>query len=48
MALNYVWIAFFLIAFAVALFKLIFLGDTEVFKTIIDGTFDTAKSPSWK
>lgn len=43
MALNYVWIAFFLIAFAVALFKLIFLGDTEVFKTIIDGTFDTAK-----
>lgn len=43
MALNYVWIAFFLIAFLVALFKLIFLGDTQIFKLIIDGTFDTAK-----
>lgn len=43
MALNYVWIAFFLIAFAVALFKFVFLGDTEIFKLIIDGTFDTAK-----
>jgi len=43
MALNYVWIAFFIIAFIVALFKLIFLGDTEIFKNIIDGTFDTAK-----
>ncbi len=48
MALNYVWIAFFLIAFAVALFKFIFLGDTEVFKTIIDGTFDTAESAIMK
>ncbi|HEV7232000.1 MAG TPA: nucleoside recognition domain-containing protein [Bacteroidia bacterium] len=44
MLLNYIWIAFFLIAFAVALVKLIFLGDTEVFKTIIDGTFDTSKT----
>lgn len=43
MALNYVWIAFFLIAFVVALFKLVFLGDADIFKTIIDGTFDTAK-----
>ena len=43
MALNYVWIAFFLIAFAVALFKYIFLGDTEIFKLIIDGSFDMAK-----
>lgn len=43
MALNYVWIAFFLIAFGVALFKLVFLGDQEVFQTIVNGTFDTAK-----
>ncbi|WP_134088245.1 nucleoside recognition domain-containing protein [Olivibacter sp. XZL3] len=44
MALNYVWIAFFLIAFGVALFKLVFLGDQEVFQTIVNGTFDTAKT----
>lgn len=43
MALNYVWISFFLIAFAVALFKLIFLGDIEIFQRIISGTFDSAK-----
>lgn len=43
MALNYVWIAFFLIAFAVALIRLVFFGDTEIFKTIVDGTFDSAK-----
>jgi len=44
MALNYVWISFFLIAFAVALFKLIFLGDQQIFQTIINGTFDTAST----
>jgi len=43
MALNYVWISFFLIAFVVALFKLIFLGDIEIFQRIISGTFDSAK-----
>lgn len=43
MALNYVWISFFLIAFVVALFKLIFLGDVEIFQRIITGTFDSAK-----
>ena len=44
MALNYVWISFFLIAFVVALFKLIFLGDVEIFQRIISGTFDSAKT----
>lgn len=44
MALNYVWIAFFLIAFIVALFKLVFLGDQEIFQAIVNGTFDTAKT----
>ncbi len=41
--LNYIWIAFFIIAFAVALIKLMVTGDTEVFKTIIDATFDSSK-----
>jgi len=44
MALNYLWIAFFLIAFVVALIRLIFFGDTEIFKLIIDGTFTSAKT----
>ncbi|WP_080902780.1 nucleoside recognition domain-containing protein [Parabacteroides sp. Marseille-P3160] len=43
MVLNYIWIAFFLIAFVVALAKLIFLGDTDVFTLIINSTFDSAK-----
>lgn len=43
MALNYLWIAFFIVAFIVALIRLIFFGDTEIFKLIIDGTFDSAK-----
>jgi spore maturation protein SpmA len=43
MALNYVWISFFLIAFIVALIKLIFFGDVEIFQRIISGTFDSAK-----
>jgi len=44
MALNYVWIAFFLIAFIVAFFKLIFLGDTQVFTSVMNGMFDSAKT----
>lgn len=43
MILNYIWIAFFVIAFIVAILKLIFTGDTEVFKTIIEATFDSSK-----
>jgi spore maturation protein SpmA len=41
MALNYVWIAFFLIGFVLALYKLIFEGDTEIFKKLVDGIFDS-------
>ncbi|MFC3810675.1 nucleoside recognition domain-containing protein [Lacihabitans lacunae] len=44
MALNYIWVGFFLVAFIVALFKLIFFGDTEIFKLIIDGMFESAES----
>ncbi|MEZ0542559.1 nucleoside recognition domain-containing protein [Fibrella arboris] len=43
MALNYIWVAFFLIAFLVALAKLIFLGDTEIFKLLVEGLFDSSK-----
>lgn len=44
MILNYIWIAFFLVAFAVALVRLIFMGDTEVFPAIMNSTFSSAKS----
>jgi spore maturation protein SpmA len=44
MALNFIWIAFFLIAFIIAFIKLVFFGDTEIFKTIIDGVFDSANT----
>lgn len=44
MALNYIWIAFFLIAFVVGLFKLIFFGDVQVFPNMVASTFDMAKS----
>jgi spore maturation protein SpmA len=41
--LNYIWTGFFLVGFLAALAQWIFLGDTEVFKRIIDGTFSSAK-----
>lgn len=44
MVLNYIWIAFFLMAFVVALCKLIFGGDTAVFTDIINASFASAKS----
>ncbi len=44
MVLNYIWIAFFLIAFVVALMKLIFTGDLEVFPAMIDSTFAQSKT----
>lgn len=44
MTLNYIWIAFFFIAAAVAAVKLIFFGDVEVFPAIMNATMDSAKS----
>ena len=44
MALNYIWVFFFLIAFGIGLVKLIFFGDTEIFRLMADGTLDSAKS----
>ena len=44
MVLNYIWIAFFLIAFVVATVRLIFFGDTQVFPEIINSTFSSSKT----
>lgn len=44
MVLNYIWIAFFLVAFAVALCKLIFAGDMNVFTEMINASFSSAKT----
>ncbi|WP_106831730.1 nucleoside recognition domain-containing protein [Parabacteroides pacaensis] len=44
MVLNYIWIAFFLIAFIVACCKLIFAGDMEVFTEMINASFSSAKT----
>ena len=44
MVLNYIWIAFFVVAFFVALCKTIFFGDTEIFTALVNSTFDSSKS----
>lgn len=44
MVLNYIWIAFFLIAFVIATFRLVFLGDMGVFPEIINSTFSSSKT----
>ncbi len=44
MALNYIWIFFFLVAFIIGLIRLIFLGDTQVFPEMVNATFDMAKT----
>ncbi len=44
MVLNYIWIFFFATAFAVALYRLVFMGDTEVFGVIIKSSFDMSRT----
>lgn len=44
MVLNYIWIAFFLIAFVVALVKLVFMGDVAVFPAMMNSTFSSAET----
>ena len=44
MVLNYIWIAFFVLAFIVATIRLVFYGDAEVFPDIINSTFASSKS----
>ncbi|PRD56422.1 nucleoside recognition domain-containing protein [Sphingobacterium gobiense] len=41
MALNYIWVSFFLITFLVAITKLIG-GDTEIFQNIVNSLFESA------
>lgn len=44
MVLNYIWIAFFVIAFVIALVKLIFMGDFDVFPEMMGSTFESSKT----
>ena len=44
MVLNYIWIAFFLIAFVVAFIRLVFFGDVAAFPELIKATFDYSKT----
>ena len=44
MVLNWIWIAFFIIAFVIALVKLVFLGDFDVFPAMMDSTFSSSKT----
>ena len=44
MVLNYIWIGFFLIAFVIAVFKLLVFGDYDVFPAMMDSTFSSSKT----
>lgn len=44
MVLNCIWIGFFLIAFCIGVFRLVFLGDTEVFPAMMNSTFESSKT----
>jgi spore maturation protein SpmA len=44
MALNYIWIAFFVIGFLVALGRLVFAGDTQIFNDLVSSVFSNAKT----
>ncbi|MDO4948963.1 MAG: nucleoside recognition domain-containing protein [Bacteroidales bacterium] len=44
MVLNYIWIAFFIIAFIVATLRLLVMGDMDVFPQIMQSTFDSSKT----
>jgi spore maturation protein SpmA len=44
MVLNYIWVAFFIIAFVIAVIKLVFMGDYNVFPAMMDSTFASSKT----
>jgi spore maturation protein SpmA len=44
MVLNYIWIAFFVIAFVVGLCKVIFTGDLGIFTEMMNATFAASKT----
>ena len=48
MVLNYIWIAFFVIAFVIALARLVFMGDFDVFPAMMNSTFDSSKTAAMK
>jgi spore maturation protein SpmA len=43
MALNYIWAAFFIIAFAIAIVKNVFFHDNTIYETLVSGVFDSAR-----
>ena len=44
MVLNYIWVAFFVIAFVIAVVKLLFMGDFDAFPAMMDSTFASSKT----
>ena len=44
MVLNYIWIGFFVVAFVIALVKLVVMGDFDVFPSMMDSTFSSSKT----
>lgn len=44
MVLNYIWIAFFVVAFLAALWRLVVCGDTGIFTELVNATFDSSKT----
>lgn len=44
MVLNYIWVSFFILAFVIALARMVFLGDMEVFPAMMNSTFDSSKT----
>ena len=44
MVLNYIWVAFFVIAFVVAAARLVFGGETDIFTSLVNATFDSSKN----
>lgn len=44
MVLNYIWIAFFVIAFIIALVRLVIMGNFDVFPAMMNSTFESSKT----
>ena len=44
MVLNYIWVSFFILAFVIALARMVFIGDMEVFPAMMNSTFDSSKT----
>ena len=44
MVLNYIWIAFFVVAFVIGLIQLLFFGNYDVFPAMMDSTFASSKT----